>query len=278
MIVHVPVSRTGRTRDWEYFILITRDIVMRFAYSIFLAGFLILGATAQAQDTAPLSPASERYIELLSNGGPASIRNAARSIHRTGESDPRVLDVAAEVLLRDYQTADGSTEIDALAWITNALSNAETDRYQGVLKTVEEGAGHRKLAKYADKHITGKLPAGEPYQPGSVKLDQVAEASASDDAAPAAAARDQGDYHPISVVKVGMSMEEAFALAGPPTATHQHQTGKAWVPFNFKGGDVVRQQALYKGQGRIVLSNTSRYSGSWEVLEVILDEEESGYP
>ena len=132
-------------------------------------------------------------------------------------------------------------------------------------------------SKYASKHITKKLPAGTPYQAGTVALDEVAEAAAVSTPAPAPRQSD-GSYHPISVVKPGMSMQEAFDLAGQPTSTHQHQTGKAWIPFNYKGGDVVRQQALYKGQGRIVLSNTSRYSGSWEVMEVILDEEESGYP
>lgn len=250
---------------------------MHFFYRFTLASLMVLALGVQAQE--PLSPASERYIEMLSNGGPTTVRSAARSMHRTGESDPRVLDVAAEVLLRGYQDASDRTEVDALAWVTNALSNAETDRYQGVLKMVKDGAGHRKLSGYADRHITSDLPAGEPYQAGNVALEQVAEATAREErAAPAPASAPDGGYHPISVVKPGMSMQEAFDLAGPPTATHQHQTGKAWVPFNFRGGDVVRQQALYRGQGRIVLSNTSRYANSWEVLEVILDEEESGYP
>lgn len=243
-----------------------------------LLGALLLALSVLAQAEAPLSPASERHIEMLSNGGPATIRNTARSMHRSGESDPRVLDVAAEVLLRDYQSATSGTEVDALAWITNALSNAKTDRYQGVLQTVKDGAGHRKLANYANRNLSNRLPEGEPYQASSVALQQVAQATAQRAEASTPAPRGDGQYHPISEVRPGMSRADAVALAGPPTATHQHQTGKAWRPFNFRGQDVMREQALYRGQGRIVFSNTSHYSGEWEVLEVILDENESGYP
>jgi hypothetical protein len=246
--------------------------------SLPLIGAVLLALSMVSQAEAPLSPVSERYIEMLSNGGPATIRSTARSMHRSGESDPRVLDVAAEVLLRDYQTATGGTEVDALAWITNALSNAKTDRYQGVLQTVKEGAGHRKLANYANRNLSSRLPEDEPYQAGSLSLDEVAEATAQRSAEPAPVPRSEGQYHPISVVRPGMSRTEAVALVGQPTASHQHQTGKAWRPFNFRGQDVVREQALYRGQGRIVFSNTSHYSGEWEVLEVILDENESGYP
>lgn len=251
-------------------------IIMRLFYSLFSTALLVLAMVAQAET--PLSPASERYIEMLSNGGPSTIRSTARSMHRSGESDPRVLDVAAEVLLRDYQTANSGTEVDALAWVTNALSNAKTDRYQGVLQAVKEGAGHRKLANYANRNLSKKLPKGEPYQSGSISLAKVAESTAQRTESATPAPRNDGQYHPISVVRPGMSRSEAVALAGPPTASHQHQTGKAWRPFNFRGQDVMREQALYRGQGRIVFSNTSHYSGEWEVLEVILDENENGYP
>src|SRR5690625_2295376 len=68
-------------------------IIMRLLYSLFGSALLVLAVVAQAET--PLSPASERYIEMLSNGGPSTIRSTARSMHRSGESDPRVLDVAA---------------------------------------------------------------------------------------------------------------------------------------------------------------------------------------
>jgi len=36
--------------------------------------------------------------------------------------------------------------------------------------------------------------------------------------------------------------------------------------------------ALYKGKGRIVFSNSSRYAPVWRVIEIIRDPSESGYP
>lgn len=232
----------------------------------------------------PLSPVAERYIERLTVGGPTTVRDVAKSMYRSGETDPRVLDVAAEVLLRDYQTAMGRTEIDALAWVVNALSLATTDRYQAVLVEVEENASHRKLSKYARKRQDDDLQADEPYVAGSVDLtvdDTVGESAASAEklaTAPVTQNSAAREIHPISTIREGMSMQEAFDLAGQPTSQHSYQTGKNWIPFNYKGGDIRRKDALYIGQGRIVFSNTSRYSDSWKVLEVVLDESESGYP
>lgn len=239
---------------------------------------LLFSIVAPVQSADALDPVNAHYIELLSNGGPSSIRQAAQSMHRSGVSDERVLDVAAEVLLRDHRTAASNTEIDALAWVTNALSNAKTSRYNSVLQEVEKNAGHRKLAKYASKNFNKRLPEAEPYVAGSADLAKVAKASAAASPTPAAAAAPAGTYHPISVVKVGMSRQEVMALAGPPSGTRHYQTGKAFIPFNYKGGDLMREEALYKGQGRVVMSNSNRYSNDWEVMEVVLDSSESGYP
>lgn len=225
-----------------------------------------------------LDPVSARYVELLSNGGPSSIREAAQGIHRGGIDDERVLDVAAEVLLRDYKTASSGGEVDALAWITNALSNAKTNRYNGVLEEVSKNAGHRKLGKYAKKNLNKRLPEAAQYTAGSVALAKVAEQSKAASSQPTATASSNGQYQPISIVKEGMTRQEVMDLVGPPTATHGYQTGKAFNPFNFSGSDMVREEALYKGQGRIVFSNSSRYSSGWKVQEVRLDPNESGYP
>ena len=109
-----------------------------------------------------------------------------------------------------------------------------------------------------------------------------AQAAASKPAPTAAqskpAAGGEAKFAPITEVKAGMSMEQAYAVAGHPTSTTTYETGKRWVPFNFKGGDIARTAALYKGQGRIVFSNNSAYSSGMSVLEVIVDPNEKGYP
>ena len=250
---------------------------MLFRQLLAITAGLLLALAGNAHAEQKLDPVSQRYIEMLSNGGPTTIRDTARSMANSGESNPQVLDVAAEVLLRDYKESSSATVIDAMAWVSKALANAKTNRYQPVLQEVADNAGHRKLAGHAKKNLNKRLPDDKPYVKGSVKLEQVAKASAS--AAPAAASTPaDGKYSPISVVREGMSMNEAYALVGQPTAIYQHQTGKAWVPFNVAGSDVVRQVALYKGQGRIVFSLVSTYSNVWKVVEVTLDKNESGYP
>ena len=75
-----------------------------------------------------------------------------------------------------------------------------------------------------------------------------------------------------------MSMAEAYALAGEPTSSTGHVTGKAWIPYNFKGSDTLRQYSLYKGKGRIIFTNRSHYDRSWQVYEVQIDASEPGYP
>ena len=81
----------------------------------------------------------------------------------------------------------------------------------------------------------------------------------------------------LDIILPGMSLQEVYALVGEPTGTTSYQTGKAWIPFNFGAKDLARTVILYKGQGRVVLSHDG-YSSTSNVLEVILDPAESGYP
>ena len=73
-------------------------------------------------------------------------------------------------------------------------------------------------------------------------------------------------------------MAQAYALVGEPTSSTGHVTGKAWIPFNFKGSDTARLYALYKGKGRIIFTNRSYYDHTWQVYEVQTDSNEPGYP
>ena len=229
-----------------------------------------------------LSSTDQHNISLLTNGGPVSIRNAAKNLYHTGETNTEVLDVLAEVLLQNYQKP-GNTNIDAMSWASKALGNSGQSRYRSTLEEVAANGSHRKMKKYAKKSLKN-LTSGDAaqYKKGTVSLDRlrsgkgsVAKTSKPKKVAEKSAANGNA---PITEVKAGMSMAQAYAIAGEPTATTSYQTGKAWIPFNFKGSDVARTAALYKGQGRIVFSNESAYSASWRVLEVLLDPNETGYP
>jgi len=139
-----------------------------------------------------------------------------------------------------------------------------------------DAVNHRRYLSRLDQLGNG---TAEQYKKGEVSLASLSKSDAnksSKAAAPVAAKN--GALQPLSVVKEGMSMQEVYDLVGQPTASTTHQTGKAWIPFNFKGSDNVRTIALFKGQGRVVFSNESNFSGGWRVKEVQLNENESGYP
>ena len=232
---------------------------------------LLLSTSAFALDAV-----QQRYINMLTNGGPISIREAAQSIYRTGDTNQTVLDTLAEVVLENQKTDDG-TNIDAMSWGCKALGRSHVGRYHDVLKEVAENGGSSKLRKYASKSLDELGEAkGEQYKKGMVSLAKMKKSSASQMASKPAASN--GKKQPLSVVKKGMSMQEVYALVGTPTATTSYQTGKAWIPFNFKGSDNRRTAALYKGQGRVIFSNDSNYSSGMHVLEIKLDKNESGYP
>lgn len=237
----------------------------------------LVGFTSQAH---AVDPVGQRYIDQLLQGGPVSVSQAAQSIYHTGYRDQEVLDVAAEILAQRYTTATSNSEADAYAWVCKAIGNSGNGRYKNLLTTVAE-SGNRKLSRHCGK-AAGSLSASNPsFAAGSVNLDRYRSGAASSGAKPVAQAakpatqQAKGSFG--SVVN-GMTMDEVNAILGAPTATYSHQTGKAWVPFNFKGKDIARVVNLYKGQGRVTFSQESVYSSIWRVIEVLPNANESGYP
>jgi hypothetical protein len=233
-----------------------------------------------------LDEAGTRYVKMLANGGPSSIRSAAESIYNTANTDQDVLDAAAETLAQNYRKNPSSeTYADAMAWLCRALGNSGNARYKAVVEDVANNAESRKLKKHCDR-AAGDLPkaaGATPYVAGSFDLSKYKDgaagatpvataAAAPAGAAPAAAGKG------FSIVKEGMSKEEVEALIGVPTAVTSHITGKAFRPFNFKGSDTHRTIALYKGVGRIIYSNSSAYTSTYRVVEIVNDSSESGYP
>ncbi len=231
---------------------------------------------AQAADVV-----DQRYIDQMTRGGNVSIKQAAQSIYNTGENDTEVLDVAAEVLLQRSATA-GKNDIDTLAWVARALGNSGNARYYSALQEVANGDAHRKLRKYAKNAMkaVGQSDVDQ-YQKGMVDLVALRTASqqaaADSELSPGKVSPEGSGKSGIDIIREGMSMEEVYALVGEPTATASHQTGKAWVPFNFGAKDLARTDMLYKGQGRVVLSHDG-YSSTSHVVEVIIDPDESGFP
>lgn len=252
-----------------------------------LSAFFFTSVLIATPFAAASSPADQRNIERIVNGGSYSIKDASEDIYRSGGNNPEVLDILSEVLLRNYKKSD-SEYVDALSWACKALGNSNQARYRDTLTEVAQNADHRKLRKYASNALN-QLPKTEAsqYVKGSASIAKIdtsrnAEIETATVRKPentqAANEGKKGTLQPISEIKKGMSMDTVYALAGPPDATTSRETGKRWIPFNFKGGDIRRTEALYKGQGRVVFSNTDQYSNNWRVLEVHLNPEESAYP
>lgn len=78
-------------------------------------------------------------------------------------------------------------------------------------------------------------------------------------------------------LKIGMSMQQATDLIGPPTDRGAYVTGKLWIPFYF-GSDRHRYELVYKGQGRLIFAGGSLgdFMGG-NLIWIIHNANESGY-
>jgi len=225
-----------------------------------------------------ISQVEKSYIERMVNGGSSSVRSVASSLVNIQGLDKKVYDVAAEVLLRDYRNAGAqNADIDAMAWLTKALVASKDSCYVTVLEEIKNNASHPKLRKYgkstAKKLKKGATKSSPAYTKGMVKLSKYKRSKNSSNIG-----RAKQGKQPISEIKIGMSSSDVYSIAGHPDYETVNATGKAFNPFNFSGKGNLKTQALYKGQGRVVMENSSSYTHGKRVVEVILDIYESGYP
>jgi hypothetical protein len=226
---------------------------------------------------------NDRYIDQLVNGDLETKKVAAESMYRIKEKDREVLDVAAEVLLQNYNEESGSkTAIDTYAWVCKALGVSGDGKYRGVLTEVSVDAENKKLRKYCKKAMKG-LPEGssETYKSGEQSLakyikEPVPLEPQMDFLSETGKETLASGKHPFSEVEEGMSMQEVQVVVGYPTNTTSKMTGKAFIPF-YQGGDSGRMYSLYQGLGRIEYSRTNAYSSTWLVLSIRENTAEPGY-
>ena len=77
---------------------------------------------------------------------------------------------------------------------------------------------------------------------------------------------------PLAQVRAGMDMAAVTQVAGQPTDTCSHITGKAFIPL-YVGNDKEVTELRYKGQGRVILSGGGVKP---QVIRVEYDSAESG--
>jgi hypothetical protein len=79
-------------------------------------------------------------------------------------------------------------------------------------------------------------------------------------------------------VKVGEERDQVFAAIGQPNSiSAPYQTGKAYIPFHYGGGDDMRIAAHYKGVGIITFGNDSAYTSGYSVVNIAYDPNEACY-
>jgi hypothetical protein len=101
---------------------------------------------------------------------------------------------------------------------------------------------------------------------------------ASQGTPPSAATRPIPPDSIFAKVKMGEEQSDVYNEIGRPTSeSTPYQTGKAWIPFHYGGGDDMRKQAHYKGVGAITFGNDSAYTSGWSVVDVSYDPNDPGY-
>jgi hypothetical protein len=80
----------------------------------------------------------------------------------------------------------------------------------------------------------------------------------------------------FSKLSIGMSMKEATDVAGQPTDQGAYVSGKAFIPFYFGSGG-TRYEMAYKGTGRLIFAQGSRFSSSYYLVWIIHSANETGY-
>lgn len=238
----------------------------------FIFGLLLL-------TTSVLASNNTFYKQQLVKGDPGNIRSASKNIINNGIRDEDVIDVVMEVIFQNASKG-GKNSIDALAWASKAVSASGNARYSEALTAVsKDRSAHKKLRKYAKQaaKIVGKPGDTKQYKKGSVDLAKIKAKADAERARLAKTLKGKDGFKSIAAAREGMSASELAATCGAPTSTTSHITGKQFRPFNFKGGDSVRTIYLYKGQGRITVSNNSHYSTNATVIEIEIDPTEPGY-
>ncbi|MCW8108921.1 hypothetical protein OPS25_10495 [Alteromonas ponticola] len=119
---------------------------------------------------AKLTQSEQRLADRLLSGELRQVKVAAQRIYEQDISNPELIDIAAEVLLKKYPHAFAN-DVDTLAWVARAIGASENDRYYSVLTEVIDNTEHKKLRKHADKARDNlPQPVNEQYIAGTFPL------------------------------------------------------------------------------------------------------------
>lgn len=121
---------------------------------------------------AELGPKEQKLADMLLSGDMNQLKAASKDIYSAEISDPELLDISAEILLKKYPRAT-RLDVDTLAWVARSIGASENGRYYGVLSEVVESTDINKLERHAEKALDD-LPGagGEQYIAGMYPLPE----------------------------------------------------------------------------------------------------------
>jgi hypothetical protein len=73
-------------------------------------------------------------------------------------------------------------------------------------------------------------------------------------------------------LKIGMEMQEIQTIMGrSPDRSHGYESGKRWIPFYY-GNDARRVQALYRGEGCLIVTGGNIWGGgAGDLIQISVD-------
>ncbi len=127
-----------------------------------LALFLVLFLFSVAAH-AELNRHEAHVVDLMTDGELRSLKIAARKIHDTKMSNPEVLDMAAEILLKNYPNVY-KAQLDTFSWLVRAIGTSKNGRYHSAIQEVVDTTHLKKLRRHAKKALKVLGPAGDAKQ------------------------------------------------------------------------------------------------------------------
>jgi hypothetical protein len=180
--------------------------------------------------------------------------------------DPRLVDVAAEVLLARADDADFPFQNKRR--LVNVLGAMKTPRYNALLTRVAESTHDERLAKDARSAILKNKTGEAEYVPGSVDLGKIV----ADMDAAALAARPTTEQGKHLAQFPGGSIDDLIAWAGKP---QQIVIGQTRVTDGLINVKIQRLTYFYRGLGRVVFGySTGKFIHSkvgWLFQAVVAD-------
>ncbi|MFY8328039.1 hypothetical protein [Pseudoalteromonas sp. ZZD1] len=121
-----------------------------------------------------LSTTEQRDYDRIISGQLGQIKTASKSLVSNHNNNSELLDILAQYVSDNYESASTNNEIDTMAWACRALGETGTSRYKELLTLVMNNSQNKKLRKYAKKALNRVPSKPSPqFKPGSIDFEKI---------------------------------------------------------------------------------------------------------